>query len=389
MLKGRQTGAMHRGHAWVFRAESHDTMLAWYEDIKNLTEKTGEARNAFVRKHVRSLSGVSRAASISSDGVLDEDEADETPYSGGQLLPPRGASIDEPRWRTPPGGRFPSEIHLNRTSEVPESPTSETSSRDRDGVLGDSSYQEPGIHFTGQQHPQHQSHMHETESPGATLINARSSSVRSTLSRKPRRIYDEWMTGTHRSAAPPQTPTYDHNANNHIYTPSPQVSRSGTRIRSIASSTGAPIVVPGDDTDGPANNAQPRTREPEASLLSTQPTGTDARTIPSLTTAATSFGALGDEFSADRESNNNTPMPNGATRGSSNANANAGFGPPITGFYYNEANANANANANAAFDNDGSVKQQQQQRPTMPSIGARTTTVSDLRVPGQYPANRT
>ncbi|KMU76233.1 PH domain containing protein [Coccidioides immitis RMSCC 3703] len=75
MLKGRQTGSMHRGHAWVFRAESHDTMLAWYEDIKNLTEKPARHGNAFVRKHVRTLSGASyRAASISSDGVLDEDE---------------------------------------------------------------------------------------------------------------------------------------------------------------------------------------------------------------------------------------------------------------------------------------------------------------------------
>jgi len=29
MLKGRQTGSMHRGHSWVFRAESYDTMMAW------------------------------------------------------------------------------------------------------------------------------------------------------------------------------------------------------------------------------------------------------------------------------------------------------------------------------------------------------------------------
>ncbi|PFH63054.1 hypothetical protein XA68_10095 [Ophiocordyceps unilateralis] len=34
VLKGRQTGAMHRGHTWVFRAESHDTMMAWYDDIQ-------------------------------------------------------------------------------------------------------------------------------------------------------------------------------------------------------------------------------------------------------------------------------------------------------------------------------------------------------------------
>jgi hypothetical protein len=29
MLKGRQTGSMHRGHSWVFRAESFETMSAW------------------------------------------------------------------------------------------------------------------------------------------------------------------------------------------------------------------------------------------------------------------------------------------------------------------------------------------------------------------------
>jgi len=29
MLKGRQTGSMHRGHSWVFRAESFETMMAW------------------------------------------------------------------------------------------------------------------------------------------------------------------------------------------------------------------------------------------------------------------------------------------------------------------------------------------------------------------------
>ncbi|KAG5759215.1 hypothetical protein H9Q72_012658, partial [Fusarium xylarioides] len=45
ILKGRQTGGMHRGHTWVFRAESHDTMMAWYEDIKALTEKTAEERS--------------------------------------------------------------------------------------------------------------------------------------------------------------------------------------------------------------------------------------------------------------------------------------------------------------------------------------------------------
>ncbi|TPX25446.1 hypothetical protein DIZ76_010901 [Coccidioides immitis] len=352
MLKGRQTGSMHRGHAWVFRAESHDTMLAWYEDIKNLTEKTGEARNAFVRKHVRTLSGASyRAASISSDGVLDEDEADETPYSAEHMLPPRGASLDEPRWRSPPGGRFPSEVHLNRTLEAPESPSSETSSRGPEGPL-DSTFREAGIHFTGQQHPhQHtHSHSHETELPDTMPINSRSGSVRSTLSKKPNRIYDEWMT-THRPV-PPQTPTHEQTSihTDQIYSPSPQLRRTGTRVRSIALSTGAPIVVPGDSSHPTLHP------EPDTSILSTQPTGTTNTTVPSLTTA-TSLGVLGSEISAQ----NTSHLPNGAS----------GFGPPIADLH--------DAQSNTVSDLDRSAKQR------MTPVSSRTGTVSDLKVPGQYP----
>ncbi|PGH15106.1 hypothetical protein AJ79_02632 [Helicocarpus griseus UAMH5409] len=122
MLKGRQTGSMHRGHAWVFRAESHDTMLEWYNDIKNLTEKTGEARNAFVRKHVRTLSGgLNRAGSVSSDGAMDEDEADETPYTADHVVPTQTPpAVVEAQWQRPqPGGHFPSDVQLNRHSHLP------------------------------------------------------------------------------------------------------------------------------------------------------------------------------------------------------------------------------------------------------------------------------
>lgn len=80
MLKGKQSGGMHKGHNWVFRAESFDTMMAWFEDIRMLTEKTGEERQAFVRKHARSVSGNSERGTVSSDGIED-DEADQTPYS--------------------------------------------------------------------------------------------------------------------------------------------------------------------------------------------------------------------------------------------------------------------------------------------------------------------
>jgi len=136
MLKGRQTGGMHRGHAWVFRAESHDTMMAWYEDIKNLTEKTGEERNAFVRRHARSISGGShKTGSVSSDGVLDEDEADEVPYSANKpQLQPSMPKPDTPG-RPQPGGRFPSDLQVNRFLQAPLSPSSATSSGDGDPMM--------------------------------------------------------------------------------------------------------------------------------------------------------------------------------------------------------------------------------------------------------------
>ena len=134
MLKGRQTGGLHRGHGWVFRAESCDTMLAWYEDIKSLTEKTGEERNAFVRRHARSTSGGShKAGSISSEGALDEDEADQVPYSAIPSQFDQTSSREEKLPERPqPGGRFPSDMNINRNLQVPLSPSSGTSSDDHD-----------------------------------------------------------------------------------------------------------------------------------------------------------------------------------------------------------------------------------------------------------------
>lgn len=140
MLKGRQTGSMHRGHSWVFRAESYDTMMAWYEDIKSLTESAPQERNAFVRSHARSLSGTSqRAASLSSDGVMDEE--DEEPFSTSATsavvqTPNKQEGVKRPE----PGGRFPSDIQVDpaRGLQVPLSPSSAGSSiennEDRDAI---------------------------------------------------------------------------------------------------------------------------------------------------------------------------------------------------------------------------------------------------------------
>jgi hypothetical protein len=134
MLKGRQTGSMHRGHSWVFRAESYDTMMAWFEDIKSLTEKSPQERNAFVRQHARSFSGSShRASSVSSDGAMDEE--DEEPFSAASSAVVAPAPKQDVLTKRPqPGGRFPSDIQVNaqRGLQAPLSPSSGSSFGDDD-----------------------------------------------------------------------------------------------------------------------------------------------------------------------------------------------------------------------------------------------------------------
>ena len=102
-LKGRQSGGIHRGHSWVFRAESYDTMMAWYEDIRNLTEKPEHERKEYVRRHARSVSAGSQSApSVSSDGV-DDDEADEVPFAANHSAK---REVNEAPKRPSPGGRL-------------------------------------------------------------------------------------------------------------------------------------------------------------------------------------------------------------------------------------------------------------------------------------------
>ena len=38
---GQTAGLLHKGHNWVFRVESYDLMMAWYNDIKRLTQMPG------------------------------------------------------------------------------------------------------------------------------------------------------------------------------------------------------------------------------------------------------------------------------------------------------------------------------------------------------------
>lgn len=123
ILKGRQTGTMHRGHTWVFRAESHDTMMAWYEDIKALTEKSPEELSNFVRSHSRTYSRSSQR-SVSSDGMVDEE--DDIPFSADPAVSIPSSRQDSFQNKSHTGGRFPSDIQVNaqRGLLVAPSPTS-------------------------------------------------------------------------------------------------------------------------------------------------------------------------------------------------------------------------------------------------------------------------
>ena len=232
MLKGRQTGTMHRGHSWIFRAETYDTMLAWFNDLKELTEKRGEARNEFVRRtHARTLSSSSgKAPSIGSTGSgMEDDEADEVAFSTEQSI--RGQSVDntygvtdtnydnynereEQNWRPQrptPGGRFPSDLNVQRGLQLAPS-SGDSIDEDRDTIAAASALPGSGLPFvnSSQSHTDlQQSHQPETETVGAaTNADTRNAGITDYTSGEHRRVaatsdgavpvdtastYGEWM----------------------------------------------------------------------------------------------------------------------------------------------------------------------------------------------------
>lgn len=101
-------------------------MLAWYDDINSLIDKTGDERNAFVTRHKRSMSTGS-ARSVSSDGGLEEDEADHVPFSATQSVQSQPVAVSERPSRPSPGGRFPSDLQVNRSLQA-RGPSSGSSS---------------------------------------------------------------------------------------------------------------------------------------------------------------------------------------------------------------------------------------------------------------------
>ena len=119
------------------------TTAQWYNDLKDLIEKSPEERKVFVRQHARSLSGTSqrsnsRAGSVSSDGIMDEE--DEEPFSAAksEYVVPKAPKQDVLPKRPNTGGRFPSDLEIStaRGLQVPLSPqTSSESSGHEDHHL--------------------------------------------------------------------------------------------------------------------------------------------------------------------------------------------------------------------------------------------------------------
>lgn len=127
-----------------------------YDDIRALTEKSPQERNAFVRQHARSVSGNSqRAGSVSSDGIMDEE--DEVPFSAAnEAMILAGPKQDELPRRPAPGGRFPSDLNISssRGLQAPLSPSSGSSGEPQDRDLVAAAGSLPGIQMQqyGQDH---------------------------------------------------------------------------------------------------------------------------------------------------------------------------------------------------------------------------------------------
>lgn len=109
-------------------------MLGWYADIKKLIAVSGAERNAFVSGAVLGRrESVDPVKDEEFGGELDNDEADEVPYSA----EPSALEVPlETKNKRPEGGRFPSEINISRGTTDTTSILSGDSSRSIIGAAG-------------------------------------------------------------------------------------------------------------------------------------------------------------------------------------------------------------------------------------------------------------
>ncbi|SCU88499.1 LADA_0E10528g1_1 [Lachancea dasiensis] len=71
ILHAKQNGIIHRGHNWVFRVESYDSMLMWFEDLKKLTltsNPTEKAKFVTSKLMLNTEKSVSRKVSSKTNG---------------------------------------------------------------------------------------------------------------------------------------------------------------------------------------------------------------------------------------------------------------------------------------------------------------------------------
>ena len=393
MLKGRQSGGIHRGHAWVFRAESYDTMLAWFSDIKNLTEKTGAERNAFIqRSHARSLSaGSHRAGSISSDG-MEEDEADQVPYSA----TPSQADISAPQEKFPdrpnPGGRFPSALTINRNSQVPLSPSSNESSGDHQIVAAAGALPGSGVPF-GPSGYEVQAGDDETNITGEDLSGASGAE----LLTKTRNSHQQSSDLT--STSPVQTASAEHGAESsnqlkqaqELKSPEPGVvaygeaqairhslstpigrndSKYGDWMGSAAGRTGgATIGSAGIEIySSHQDRSNPTTEEDRPALQAT-----DLQSSASMSEDVQESVRRSDQSAAS------SAVPS-APQNVRKCVTNADLDAPLTGAGWT---ARLNEQAEPIRESGEGAKETER-----PSLATRVNTISDLHLPGEFPRGK-
>lgn len=395
MLKGRKTGTMQRGHSWVFRAESHDTMMSWYEDIDNLMSKTGEARNAFVRRHTRTLSGHSFQPSPRCSMLEDEDdEADRTPYAGHVALM-NGNPEQQQQQQQPPtselrqaGGRFPSDLQIDRHLQVPLSPSSGESSGDRDllAVVGSSGPDRTSTPLAEDGHPfmeRSVSSAGQTKPGSSSNNNNYNHNNRTSQIERHSSYYGNWMAGARQQQA------NQHQVDNTNTNVNERRNTFASSDTNIPASTG--FILAHDSSMG--GGGPRRTRRESASTAPTSTVITDytnntGPTMPSSVddTQATSIAEFGGQESAFGPVAVPVPVQEPGKPDSSSINR---LSRNLSRSGSVGTGAGAEAEAGAGAGTGVGIDEELRPAPTSASTGTGRTKGSvstlELKIPGHYP----
>ena len=352
-------------------------MLAWFGDIKELTEKKGEARNEFVRRsHARSLSGNSlKAASInSSEGDMAEDEADKAPFSGEQSV--RGQSVSdgapiiggvggaaaarelednrsEAGWRPnrpQPGGRFPSDVNVARGLQAPVSPSSGGGDSDREAIAAAGALPGSGVPFENTPH-QHTDLQNSVQPPGNEMVGAAPSAAAPTTQ----------VHGLHPNVVP--------NAGG-VAAPADGASSYGEWMAPIAAGTGVGGAVVGAGIMHHHQTHQQSEGQPIETVDNSNHQMDVASAVPAYGTSSAPIPVA----AAAEDHERSLSRPRGLTESTQATGTASHFAPSTVG----AATINSTTTAPTEYSVD---------RPPLDKVktSKSVTTISDLAVPGQYP----